>query len=611
MAFGAPGDAALAALVLREGAVAPADLLAARARSGALGRPLAEVLLDRRMISSAGLARASRAFAPDAPSPLVPRRLPAGSPAFGLAAAGIALPLEGPGGIVAVALARPEDWVRHRDALRAALGPCRPVHAPRAAIAAAFAPLAAAAAEAAETRCPAVDSARGMRPRRAAAALLLGLAALMLALAPAGLLAAVVALPLLAGSGLRLATLLAAPRRAAPPAPGGARAPGPAPAGSPPRITMIVPLFREARIAERLMRRIEAVRWPRDALEVLLVHEAEDTVTAAALARARLPGWARVLAVPPGRVRTKPRALNFALTHSTGAIVGIWDAEDAPDPGQLEAVAARFAAAPPRIACLQGRLAFYNARASWLTRAFATDYAAWFGLVLPGLARLGLPVPLGGTTLFFRRGPLEAVGAWDAHNVTEDADLGVRLHRRGWRTELIDTETREEAVARPWAWVRQRSRWLKGYLITWAVHARRPAALWRDLGPAGFAAFHVHFLSGIAVLALLPPLWGALALRWARGGGDGSLAALTVAALAASAVHYAVQFAGASRTRGRVRMAWVGLGLLTLPLSIAAVWKALFELAVAPFWWDKTSHGEDALSAAPPAATEGPCPSPA
>ncbi|PRY94468.1 cellulose synthase/poly-beta-1,6-N-acetylglucosamine synthase-like glycosyltransferase [Hasllibacter halocynthiae] len=584
--FATSGDAALGAVLTNGGAVAPADLLRARGRAALLGRPLGEVLAAGRMVGGAPLSVARRRFAPPADLPLAPLALDPAGVAEGLAASGRAMPLRASGPVVPVALPHPEDWPRHAAALRAELGPCRPVGASRGALrlARAGGP-AEAAARHAERRCPEADSVRSLGAPAVPALALAAATLVALALAPLAVLGGAALALLLAGAVLRGLGLAAALRTAAP---ARTRAPGPV------RITMLVPLLREDRIAQRLMRRIEAVRWPRDALEVLLVHEADDHVTARALAAARLPGWARAVAVPPGGVRTKPRALNYALGEATGAIVGIWDAEDAPEAAQLETVAARFAAAPREVACLQGRLAFYNPRESWLTRAFAADYATWFGLVLPGLARLGLPVPLGGTTLFFRREALEAVGGWDAHNVTEDADLGVRLHRRGWRTEIVDTETLEEAVARPWPWVRQRSRWIKGYALTWAVHARRPRVLWRDLGPAGFAAFHAHFLSGIGVLALMPPLWAAILWRWAATGAapGPALGGAGALWLGASGVHVAGQVLGAARSGGRARPLWVLAGLLTFPLAVAATWKALWEVAVAPFWWDKTDHGQ-------------------
>jgi cellulose synthase/poly-beta-1,6-N-acetylglucosamine synthase-like glycosyltransferase len=187
--------------------------------------------------------------------------------------------------------------------------------------------------------------------------------------------------------------------------------------------------------------------------------------------------------------------------------VGVYDAEDAPDPDQITRIVTRFAERGPEVACLQGVLDFYNPTTNWLSRCFTVEYATWFRVILPGLERLGLPIPLGGTTLFFRRAALEDLGGWDAHNVTEDADLGMRLYRHGYRTELIDTVTGEEANCRALPWVKQRSRWLKGYMMTWATHMRDPKLLWRQLGAWKFAGFQVLFLCTLSQFLLLPVLW--------------------------------------------------------------------------------------------------------
>ncbi len=205
---------------------------------------------------------------------------------------------------------------------------------------------------------------------------------------------------------------------------------------------------------------------------------------------------------------TKPRAMNYALDFCRGEIIGVWDAEDAPVKDQIEHVVSRFAQAPPEVVCLQGILDYYNPRTNWLARCFTIEYASWFRVVLPGIARMGLVVPLGGTTLFFRRDKLEELGGWDAHNVTEDADLGVRLCRAGYRTELIDTVTYEEANCRPWAWVKQRSRWLKGFMVTYLVHMRNPRQLLADLGPVAVPRPFRRFLSAPSAQFLLAPvLW--------------------------------------------------------------------------------------------------------
>ncbi|MEM6728115.1 MAG: glycosyltransferase, partial [Pseudomonadota bacterium] len=286
----------------------------------------------------------------------------------------------------------------------------------------------------------------------------------------------------------------------------GAKAPPPAPPEALPRMTILVALYKETDIAGHLVARLRRLSYPRERLEVLLVTESDDATTHATLAATRLPPWMAEITVPPGHVKTKPRALNYALDHCTGEFIGVYDAEDAPEPDQLLKIAAHFAATGEDVACLQGRLDFYNARANWLSRCFAMEYAAWFRVILPGLARLGLPVPLGGTTLFFRAKTLRALGGWDAHNVTEDADLGLRLVRRGWRTELADTVTFEEANCRFWPWVKQRSRWLKGYAVTYTVHMRDPRALWRDLGAWGFLGVQILFVGTLSQFLLVPLL---------------------------------------------------------------------------------------------------------
>ena len=442
-------------------------------------------------------------------------------------------------------------------------------------------------AEAAITRTPAADSCRwlGARTWGAGSAAMLGAFGTAVLLAPMAVLAVasvVTALFVLAGTALRAAALFSSgwqrpPRREVP--------------ADLPVISVLVPLFHEANIAERLLKRLTRLDYPRDRLDLRLVIEADDRTTRDALAAADLPGWVTVVTVPGGPIRTKPRALNYALDGCRGGIVGVWDAEDAPARDQLLRVAAEFAAAPPHVACLQGRLAFATQGHGWLARCFALEYAGWFRIVLPGLEALGLPIPLGGTTVFLRRGPLEAVGGWDAHNVTEDADLGIRLARRGYRTALIDTVTMEEPNTRPLAWIRQRSRWLKGYVVTWMVHTRRPVTLVRELGPWGAAGVQVILLGTMMQFALAPALW----LYWLGlpGGGGAAMAlgwTLAGLLLLSEAVNWTVAVLGAKRAGIMRHAVIVPTMLLYFPLATAAAWKALVEIAVAPFYWDKTAH---------------------
>ncbi|HET9068513.1 MAG TPA: glycosyltransferase family 2 protein, partial [Amaricoccus sp.] len=242
-------------------------------------------------------------------------------------------------------------------------------------------------------------------------------------------------------------------------------------------------------------------------------------------------------------------------------------------------------------------LDFYNAGDNWLTRCFTLEYAIWFRVVLLGVQRLGIPIPLGGTTVFFRRGMLESMGGWDAHNVTEDADLGMRLARFGYRCEMIGSTTWEEANCRPGSWVRQRSRWLKGYALTWATHMRRPRELWKDLGPRGFAGFQVLFLGAITSYLSLPLFWAISAASFGLGLGfwESFPAWLMWSFLASMIAGQAVMLATAAvaaRDAGQARLIWL---VPTLPLywtlGALAAYRAVGEIFTRPSYWHKTEHG--------------------
>ncbi|MEL6452535.1 MAG: glycosyltransferase [Pseudomonadota bacterium] len=365
-----------------------------------------------------------------------------------------------------------------------------------------------------------------------------------------------------------------------------------------PRISVMVPLFKEERIAEALIKRLERLTYPKALLDVVLVLEAKDTVTRATLAATDLPNWMHVIEVPDdGTITTKPRALNYALDFCRGSIIGVWDAEDAPEPDQLEKVAAHFAQAAPNVACLQGVLDFYNARQNWIARCFAIEYASWWRVVLPGVERMGLVLPLGGTTLFFRRDILEELGGWDAHNVTEDADLGIRLARNGYVTQLIPTVTFEEANCRAWPWVKQRSRWLKGYVITYCVHMRRPAALLRDLGWVRFIGIQTMFLATVSQFAALPLLWSFWLPTFGIPHpvivtlGTGVIWPLAGFFILTECLNIFIGLLAVSDSNRRHLLPWVPTLSVYFPLGALASYKALYELVTDPFYWDKTQHG--------------------
>ena len=369
-----------------------------------------------------------------------------------------------------------------------------------------------------------------------------------------------------------------------------------------PKVSILVPLFREREVAQVLVKRLQRLTYPKALLDVVLILEETDRLTRQALTDADLPGWMRVVIVPDGQPRTKPRAMNYALDFCRGDIIGIYDAEDAPEPDQIDRVAARFMTAPDDLVCLQGVLDYYNARQNWLARCFTIEYATWFRVMMPGMARLGFAIPLGGTTLFFRRDVLETLGGWDAHNVTEDADLGFRLARHGYRTEMLATTTGEEANCHIIPWIKQRSRWLKGYMVTYLVHMRSPRMLLRQMGVWKFLGFQLHFVTALSQFLLAPLLWSCWLIVL---GIPHPLTGLTSSALIRdlSYLFFAVEactmvFAlrAVSGPGHRHLVPWLPTLHAYFPLGVFAAYKALIELVFQPFYWDKTKHG---LSAGP------------
>ncbi len=448
----------------------------------------------------------------------------------------------------------------------------------------------------AEEKRPLATSCRGLRPvsKPTLAGIALALIALVL-VAPhmaLGIMVCLAILGLLAATALKLLGIAAL-----------AKCPGPVPTeptAEPrlmPKITLLLPLLHEQRVAQCLVSAVEALEYPRFALEVLILVEADDHITKEALDAVDLAGHFQVIEVPEGRLKTKPRAMNYALPFATGEIVGIYDAEDHPEPDQLLKVAAAFATAPPEVACLQGRLDYYNPRENLLARCFALDYAAWFRVVLPALIAFDLPVPLGGTTLFLRRQVIEEIGGWDAHNVTEDAELGMTLYRYGHRVQLIDSTTYEEANCRAIPWIKQRSRWLKGYLVTWLVLMRQPRQLLRDLGWKGFATFQVIFAGTLLNCATMPILWAFLPGMVTGQAVLGlNLSPIEVAALVTIFVvgqiaTLAMFFFGSLRREHAHLLPWIPILNVYFLLTIPAVYKAIWETLTAPHHWDKTEHG--------------------
>ncbi len=366
-----------------------------------------------------------------------------------------------------------------------------------------------------------------------------------------------------------------------------------------PVYSVLVALYQETGVIERLVASLSRLDWPTSRIEIKLVCEADDpaTIAEARRATAGLPQF-EIVAVPPGEPRTKPKALNFVLPLCRGEFVALYDAEDEPDPGQLREAFQRFSNGPGDLACLQAPLVVRNGQQNWLAGLFALEYAALFRRLLPWLARHRLPMPLGGTSNHFRRHCLTAVGGWDSHNVTEDADLGMRLYREGWTIGTLTRPTLEDAPERWPVWYRQRTRWTKGWLQTWLVHMRQPRRLWRELGPVSFAVFQMLFV-GMLASALIQPVFLVLVLSTLvsalNHGLPGGLAGLIFALDLFNATGGFIAFVALSlpalnpEERAALPKYYALVHLYWLLIALASL-RAVVQLARDPHRWEKTHH---------------------
>ncbi|MDP3460429.1 MAG: glycosyltransferase family 2 protein [Hyphomonas sp.] len=354
-----------------------------------------------------------------------------------------------------------------------------------------------------------------------------------------------------------------------------------------PVYTLLIALKDEAETAPQLAAALRALDYPAGRLDLKLLIETGDEATRFALQRERWPDGAELLIVPPGLPRTKPRALNYGLARAQGEFVVVYDAEDRPHPDQLKAAVRTFRAAGEGLACVQAPLVGDGAY-GWIAGQWALEYAVQFRRLLPGQARLGLPLALGGTSNHFRRAALEGAGGWDAWNVTEDADLGLRLARAGLRVGMIAPPTREAPPAQLLVWVNQRSRWLKGFVQTWLVVMRRPREAVRELGLAGFAAMQLTL--GAAILSALVhgpwAVWLALALLLP---GVGVAPAFLMLAAASYAAGMAMALAAPGKKDWR-RLVLAATLPAYWPLQSIAMGRAIYGLARCPHFWAKTPH---------------------
>lgn len=367
-----------------------------------------------------------------------------------------------------------------------------------------------------------------------------------------------------------------------------------------PLYTILCPLYREGQILGHFIKGLSALNWPKNRLQVLLLIEEDDEETRKALKKIKLPKFIKALIVPDSQPKTKPKACNFGLACARGEFIVVYDAEDLPEPNQLKKAYLTFKKLDSKVICLQSKLNYYNPDNNILTRLFSIEYSLWFDLILPGLQSVEAPIPLGGTSNHFKTAILKKIQGWDPFNVTEDCDLGVRLFKEGYKTAIINSLTLEEALTSPKRWIRQRSRWIKGYLQTYFVHTRDPLELVKK---QGLKSLFFHLVIGARMMFIFvnPILWAATFLYFALY----SFVGPVIEEIYPTLIFY---IASVSLVFGNfiyfynymiaaaIRKQWEFIKYVFLVpfywaiTSIAAV-LAGYQLFANPHFWEKTHHG--------------------
>ena len=368
-----------------------------------------------------------------------------------------------------------------------------------------------------------------------------------------------------------------------------------------PTYTILCPLYKEWQVLPQFTKAMSALDYPKDKLQVMLLIEEDDEESIKRLEVMKLPSYFDVIIVPNSFPKTKPKACNYGLLHTTGEYTVIYDAEDVPDPLQLKKAVLAFQKASKDIICIQAKLNFYNPTQNLLTRMFTIEYSLWFNLVLSGLMSIHAPIPLGGTSNHFRTKDLKMLEKWDPFNVTEDADLGMRIIKRGYRTALVNSYTMEEANSHMGSWIKQRSRWIKGYIQTYFVHMRSPKEFFHTWNSPHFLIFQLVIGAKILSMLVNPLMWGMTIAYFVFGAYTADfIQSLYIAPIFYMAVFsmfignflymYYYMLGAAKRNQWDL----IPYAMLTpvywLFMSVSAAF-ALYEFIFKPHYWHKTQHG--------------------
>lgn len=356
-------------------------------------------------------------------------------------------------------------------------------------------------------------------------------------------------------------------------------------------------MYKETQVFKKLIKSISSINYPKEKLDVQILLEQDDTETLKVAQSVDLPSYIRITVVPEGSPKTKPRACNYGLTKALGEFLVIYDAEDVPHPDQLKNAVYEFDRLGLDYVCLQARLNWFNAKENWLTRMFCVEYTTWFDYFIHGLGAFGMPFPLGGTSNHFRTEALKQIGGWDPYNVTEDADLGIRLQAEGYKSGFLNSVTMEEAVTDTWSWIKQRTRWVKGYIQTFFVHTRDLRYI-EKTGIKGFMSF-LFFIFGTFFVNLLNPILYAISILWYCFDVGTYLYPTTTWAIGMFCLFFGntivilISFIACRRYKLSAYSLFLPVYWFMMTVaSYRAVWYFIFN----PHKWEKTEHGKTSFN---------------
>ncbi len=367
-----------------------------------------------------------------------------------------------------------------------------------------------------------------------------------------------------------------------------------------PKYTILCPLYKEWQVIEQFVKAIEIIDWPKDKLEVIFLLEEDDAKTINMVYDLQLPDYFKIEVVPDSFPKTKPKACNWGLIKASGEYLVVYDAEDKPDPLQLKKAYLAFKKLTENVVCLQSKLNYYNEKQNILTRLFTAEYSYWFDIALPGLQSLGTIIPLGGTSNHFKTNFLKHLQGWDPFNVTEDCDLGTRLFKEGYKTAVIDSETLEEANSNLNSWIKQRSRWVKGYMQTYLVHMRDPIGFLREYK---HHALFFQLIIGMRMVFMIinPLMWFMTIAYFAMYPVFGPIIeslypwyifypAIFCLIFANFTYFYSYMIASAKKDKWDL-IQYIFLIPFYWILTSVSAGIAFYQLITKPYYWEKTEHG--------------------